>query len=67
MHHLIQTLKELETLDPKKASQVSDISVKIIKENKDIVVFSYITTFITYYQVPIFWVKIYVKICLKTC
>ena len=54
MHHLIQTLKELETLDPKKASQVSDISVKIIKENKDIVVFSYITTFITYYQVPIF-------------
>ena len=36
---LDQKLKEIEELDPKLASQVNDISVKIIKENKDIVVF----------------------------
>ena len=33
---LDQTLKELEKLDPKKASQVNDIPVKVITENKDI-------------------------------
>ena len=36
---LDQKLKEIEKLDPQLASQVNDISVKIIKENKDIVVF----------------------------
>ena len=30
-----QTLKEPEKLDPKKTSQVNDIPVKVIKENKD--------------------------------
>ena len=34
-----QTLKELEKLDPKKTSQMNDIPVKVIKENKDIVAF----------------------------
>ena len=34
-----QTLKELEKLDPKKESQMNDIPVKVIKENKDIVAF----------------------------
>ena len=34
-----QTLKELEKLDPKKTSQMNDILVKVIKENKDIVAF----------------------------
>ena len=34
-----QTLKKLEKLDPKKTSQVNDIPVKAIKENKDIVAF----------------------------
>ena len=32
-----QPLKELEKLDPKKTSQMNDIPVKVIKENKDIV------------------------------
>ena len=36
---LDQTLKELEKLEPKKASQVNDILVKVIKENIDIVAF----------------------------
>ena len=36
---LDQTLKELEKLDPKKASQVNDIIIKVIKENKDIAAF----------------------------
>ena len=36
---LDQTLKELEKLKPKKASQVNDILVKVIKENIDIVAF----------------------------
>ena len=30
-----QTLKEIEKLDPKKTSQMNDIPVKVIKENKD--------------------------------
>ena len=34
-----QTLKELEKLDSKKTSQMNDIPVKIIKENKDIAAF----------------------------
>ena len=34
-----QTLKELEKLDPKKASQMNDMSVKVIKENKATVAF----------------------------
>ena len=34
-----QTLKDLEKLDPKKTSQMNDIPVKVIKENKDIVAF----------------------------
>ena len=34
-----QTLKELEKPDPKKTSQMNDIPVKVIKENKDIVAF----------------------------
>ena len=34
-----QTLKELEKLDPKKTSQVNDIPVKVIKENKYIVAY----------------------------
>ena len=34
-----KTLKELKIPDPKKASQVNDIPVKVIKENKDIVAF----------------------------
>ena len=39
---LDQTLKKLQKLDPKKASQVNDIPIDVIKENKDIVAFSYI-------------------------
>ena len=35
-----QILKKLEKLDPRKASQVKDIHVKVIKENKDIAAFS---------------------------
>ena len=34
-----QTLKELEKLDPKKTSQTNDKPVKVIKGNKDILVF----------------------------
>ena len=34
-----QKLKELEKLDRKKTSQLNDIPVKVIKENKDIVAF----------------------------
>ena len=34
-----QPLKELEKLDPKKTSQMNNIPVKVIKENKDILVF----------------------------
>ena len=34
-----QTLKEHEKLDPKETSQMNDIPVKVIKENKDIVTF----------------------------
>ena len=34
-----QTLKELEKLDPKKTSQMNEITVKVIKENKDIAAF----------------------------
>ena len=33
-----------QKLDPKKASQVNDIPIEVIKENKDIVAFSYIIT-----------------------
>ena len=39
---LDQTLKKVQKLDPKKASQVNDIPIEVIKENKDIVAFSYI-------------------------
>ena len=34
-----QTLKELEKPDPKKTSQMNDMTVKVIKGNKDIVAF----------------------------
>ena len=37
--YLDQTLKKLGKLNPKKASQVNDIPVKVIKENKEIVTF----------------------------
>ena len=52
-----QKLKELEKLDRKKTSQLNDIPVKVIKENKDIVAFSYIITLISHYQAPLFLLR----------
>ena len=47
-------IKEFENFDPKRAFQMNNASVEIIKENKDIVAFLYIITSITYCQVPLF-------------
>ena len=51
---LNETLNGVNKLNRKKASQATDIPVKIIKENKDVISFSVFHNFKMHYQVALF-------------